>query len=332
MDVKPLVSIIVPIYNSSKYLDRCVDSILNQKYKQIEVLLINDGSNDNSEEICKKFALKDRRVHVITKKNEGTSATRKLGVNLSKGKFISFVDSDDYIHPNMYERLVIEALKNNADIVQCGFNLVLENGEIIKKRQMKEELIESKYESSLFFARKKNVTNTLWNKLFSSKLFHDIHFPNLSLGEDVYLNTQLFGKANRVLTISDAYYYYVLTEGSLVRKSFNKKKLDSIKAGILMYEYYKKQYPDLIDFAILYICSMAARIYFQIGKSNIKEKDKLRSEVKNIFIKYYNNDVVEKRINDISRYRWILLKTFSKNPRLSEILFTLFTLIRRKRM
>lgn len=125
-----LISIIVPVYNVEKYLNKCIDSIINQTYKNIEIILVDDGSTDNSGKICDEYLLRDSRIKVIHKNNGGLSSARNEGINISSGEYIGFVDSDDWVEPNMYEEMYKKILYSNADIVDCGYWKEYENKSI----------------------------------------------------------------------------------------------------------------------------------------------------------------------------------------------------------
>ena len=125
-----LISIVVPVYNVEKYLKRCLDSLVNQTYKNIEIILVNDGSTDSSLEICKGYAKKDSRVKIISKKNEGLGYTRNEGINIAKGIYIAFIDSDDYVDENFYEKLYVSAKKYNSDMVYASFKSVDKNNKM----------------------------------------------------------------------------------------------------------------------------------------------------------------------------------------------------------
>lgn len=326
----PLLTVIVPVYNAEKYLNKCVSSILNQTYENIEVILVNDGSSDSSPSICDQFALVDKRVKVIHKQNEGPSAARETGFKIAKGEYIAFVDADDYIDKNMYLRLVDVAESEQADIVQCGYSLVKEDGVVIKIHEMKEQLVEGNYNCAFFYARQKNVTNYLCNKIFKRNLFYNVKFPYLFAGEDACILTQLFGNANKVITIPTTYYYYVMTEGSLCRKPFSIKRLDSIKAGIFMYNYYSSRFPELANFSALYICSYAAQSYCLVSSTNWPNKRTLQEQIKLTFNKYYSYKILNRYRLDISKKRYVLIKLFKLSPSLCNFLIKSFNLLRAK--
>lgn len=143
----PKISIVVPIYNAEKYLERCIQSILVQTYSDFEVLLINDGSKDNSIKICQQYEKKDNRIKVIDKKNEGVSQTRNQGIKIARGKYIQFIDSDDFIEPNMLEEMLEKAEKEEVDVCICGFQYTYEKGDKNVNYQASEQVSYSSTEA-----------------------------------------------------------------------------------------------------------------------------------------------------------------------------------------
>lgn len=323
----PLITVIVPVYNADKFLNRCVNSILKQTYKNIEVILIDDGSMDNSPSICDQFVSTDNRLKVIHKKNEGPGAARRTGFGVAQGDYITFIDADDYIDENMYMRLVDVAGREQADIIQCGYMLVKDDGELIEICEMQEQTTAGNYDCASFYARQKNVTNYLWNKLFKYTLFQGVEFPSLFTGEDACVMTQLFGNANKVVTIPAAYCYYVMTEDSLSRKPFTVQRLDLVKAGIFMHDYYKNRFPDLAEFSALYICSSAARCYCYLSQIDWPDKKDLQSKMKVIFGKYYSSAILRRHSKDISKNRWGLIKAFRLRPSICNFMVKHFDLL-----
>lgn len=202
------VSMIVPIYNSASTLSRCVKSILSQSYKNLEVILVNDGSTDGSLEICEKFRQKDARVIVINKKNAGVSAARNTGLSIATGEFIQFVDADDYINFDMTQCLVENLEKNNADFVICGYNRV-SGGGFIKKSPDNfcsdnlfefKNCFESLYKGAFF--------NAPWNKLYRKDKIKTLFAENLTIGEDLLFNLSYASNCDKILVINDALYNY----------------------------------------------------------------------------------------------------------------------------
>lgn len=203
--MNPKLSIIVPVYNVEKYLEKCIISILEQTFEDFELILINDGSTDNCGAICDDFAKQDNRIKVIHKENGGQSSARNIGINIARGEYIGFVDSDDYIMPTMYEKLYKGCQKNNADISIAGWTTVNEYGDMINKYQISKV-------SFLSFMIKAYP----WNKLYKKKLFieNDFYFKEGMIYEDVELIPKLYTKANKVILIDSAEYNYLKRSNS----------------------------------------------------------------------------------------------------------------------
>ncbi len=217
-----LISVIVPVYNSGIYVDRCIKSLVNQTYKNIEIILVDDGSTDNSGVICDSWAEKDSRVKVIHKTNEGVAKARNVGLANICGRYICFADSDDYLEKNMIEFLLNQLLENNADISVCNYQI---NDEKIE--YYKSEII------SPFDALKKICVGNyrygvVWNKLYKKELFDGVQFENLACCEDMVANYFVFKKANSIVQNDTKLYHYYQNENSIVHGAFNAKFFDAI--------------------------------------------------------------------------------------------------------
>lgn len=214
-----LVSIIVPIYNAERYINKCMESILSQTYKNLDIILINDGSNDCSIEICNSYIKKDKRIRLFSQKNEGVSAARNYGIREAKGDYITFIDIDDYIDMRYIEILTKDIEENHVDIVCCncvevenqydgnrsGKFILVDNKRIINN---KETYFKDYVEETIFYG------TVVWAKLFKKSLFLEIQFKNLNFGEDTLLMIELF-KLNPITYLDDyAGYYYVRWENS----------------------------------------------------------------------------------------------------------------------
>lgn len=221
----PLVSIIVPIYNVEKYLDRCLKSIKNQTYSNIQVIMINDGSTDSSELVAKKY-LFDSRFTLLDKSNGGLSSARNVGINNANGEYICFVDSDDYIDARFVDVLVKNAQEFEADICCCDYYRTKRSnisGEIINEKII---LLE---DEKINFYLNYNITSA-WGKLYKKLLFDKERFPEGLLHEDIAINFRLFRQANKVIFTKSKLYIYFTRFGSITMKSFSLKNLDLIKA------------------------------------------------------------------------------------------------------
>ena len=220
------VSIIMPVYNAEKYLNRSINSILSQTYKNIEVILVNDGSKDSSAEICDAFAIKDNRIKVFHQKNSGASAARNRGVENASGKYLQFIDSDDFLEPQCTETLV-QNIKD-ADMVICGFRKV-KKGKNQEVSFEKNEIIEVKEGAQKFFTTIKAVLyDTIWNKLYLKDKVKTKFNPKYFMGEDGIFNFEYLHECKKIAVITDILYNYEYgNEGSIThtrirsREEFN---------------------------------------------------------------------------------------------------------------
>lgn len=220
-----LITIIVPIYNVEKYLQRCIDSLINQTYYNIEILLINDGSKDNSLSICKKNSLKDIRIKLISQENHGLAYTRNIGIQYAAGKYIMFVDSDDYIHPQMVEILHRNLKKENAEISSCGHLEIYTNGftDILNKKRIYKNYTPEEALQVFLFTHEIDVV--CWNKLFLKSLFDNIYFPEKKLFEDHYTIYKILDKAHKIVFDSTPLYYYCKRNDSIGGNKYSTKNL-----------------------------------------------------------------------------------------------------------
>jgi len=214
---KKLISIIIPVYNVEQYLVRCVDSVINQTYKNLEIILVDDGSTDNSGKICDEYALKDNRIKVIHKKNGGLPSARNAGLDIAIGEYIGFVDSDDYIVSDMYEHLYNLLLNNKADVSCCNFFNFKDN-----------QYVDNQYgvDAVLNFGEvlcvKQNVF--VWNKLYKRALIGNIRVDEkLRLGEDLDFNFKVLRKIKKIAYSKEAKYYYFYNPNSIIRERKFKK-------------------------------------------------------------------------------------------------------------
>ncbi len=210
-----MISVIVPVYNVELYLSQCIESIINQTYKDIEIILIDDGSPDNCGRICDEYAKKDSRVRVFHKENGGLSNARNYGIEKASGEYIGFVDSDDWLEPEMYETLINVAKENRADIVNCGFYY-----EFLKRTVIREN-IEKKFDNTIDLCKallNNEIVTGVWNKLFHRSCFADIKFPDGHVSEDTATIYKFFLKTGNVISISTPLYHYRISrEGNITQ-------------------------------------------------------------------------------------------------------------------
>ncbi len=228
-----VISVIVPVYKAERFLHKCVQSILDQTYPHLEVILVNDGSPDSCAAICDAFALQDARVQVIHQQNAGLSAARNTGLKHATGMYIGFVDSDDYIDPKMYERLLFALVDARADSAVCNYRLVDENGFFI-------EDVEGHIEAGVLNGQEEILHplgqdyNWRWvvacTKLYKRSLFDDVRFPVGKLHEDEFVVHRILLKCKRVVCIADKLYYYVQHDSGITRSGFSVRRLDCAEA------------------------------------------------------------------------------------------------------
>ena len=221
------ISVIVPVYNVEKWLDRCINSILLQSFKNFELLLVNDGSTDNSIEICNNYLKSDERISVFNKKNGGLSDARNYGLSYAKGKYIVFVDSDDYIQENYLFELYHGIHDNDAEVAVCGYNTVTETGMNIDNIIFpnKNNIISGQKLLKLAYLKNGFVYQVVWNKIYNRNLFEKIEFQKGRYYEDEYLLVPLFWKISKVALIDKCLYNYVQRCGSITSSSLSRKKI-----------------------------------------------------------------------------------------------------------
>ena len=211
-----MISIIVPVFQVEKYLEKCVRSIINQTYQNLEIILVDDGSTDSCGKMCDNFAMEDSRIRVIHKANGGLSDARNAGMEIAKGQYIGFVDSDDYIEPMMYEQMMKVIMSENVDIVSC-FAVEEEEDKPVKMEYRGGNIrvfsslgaIEDLFEKNLYFR------HAVWNKLYNRALFDGIRFPVGKLFEDAAIMYRVFEKADAIAYIDLMLYHYVQRKGSI---------------------------------------------------------------------------------------------------------------------
>ena len=294
-----LVSIIVPIYNKEKFLHKLIDSIINQTYKNIEIILVDDGSLDNSLNICYEY--NDDRIKVISKKNGGVSSARNIGLDNASGDYIAFIDGDDYVDSNYIYKLVSNI--KDYDICECSYNKVDEDYKIIDRCILKNEVIDDNYKIIEDYLNYKNTNDFLWNKLFKKDVINDIRFDNYKCSEDFYFILKVLNNVKSKITISNTLYNYVINDLSVGSEKFSIKKMDSIYAREKAYLLFSNNLKYLIGMQILYQCSFLYDIADIESKKNIKE----------IFIKYFKccykvKGNIIKKIYRIIRYGLFYLK------------------------
>lgn len=274
---KSLVSIIIPIYNSSKWLTQCLDSVINQSYCNLEIILIDDGSTDESGEICDNYSIKDSRIKVIHKNNEGVSTARNKGLSISLGEYICFVDSDDIINLDMIKTLMDLAQARQADMVMCSYARLKEGKQHWSVNNYNEPVAEG------FFNRKEALKNILsfngfqgfiWNKLIKRELFVSepiVEFsPDIYICEDLLVLCKLIDKAFTIVYTNKKLYGYVIHPNSVVNQ-ISSKSFTCFKAKKMMFPIYEKY--GLMDAKSNYVFTIVFFLSYYF-ESEIKKRRK----------------------------------------------------------
>lgn len=241
-----LVSVIVPVYNVESYLKECVDSLIHQTYQNIEIILINDGSTDNSGQVCDQYCEIDKRISVIHKENGGQSDARNVGLDVAVGDYIMFVDSDDFVADNYVELMLATMVSEQADIVCCGFSFTDEYGKVTVSVSNKAKAVISAEETLHLLIQDNNpIENYVWNKIYKRCYFDKEKFPIGRLYEDVATTYKILIKCNTVALIPNELYYYRLRPGSTVHEANMKSIEDSVRVQLERYQALSDTYPQL---------------------------------------------------------------------------------------
>lgn len=242
-----LISIIVPVYKVENYLQRCVESLINQTYQNIEIILVDDGSPDRCGEMCEGLARQDSRIRVYHKENGGLSDARNYGVNVANGKYIGFVDSDDYVHSSMYEILYKAIVKENADVAECGVTRVYGNRTRVhcEIENLYEIMDEKQYFEEILTLKK--VYGSVWCKLIRKDIANQVQFEKGKYYEDLFYNLELVQIAKKYVFTNQPYYYYFIRENSITTEKYSPKQLTIIEALNKYYTFSEKNYPELVE-------------------------------------------------------------------------------------
>ena len=269
---QPLISVIVPIYNVKEYFDRCVESIVNQTYKNIEIILVDDGSPDNCPQMCNEWAEKDTRINVIHKENGGLSDARNAGLKIATGEIVSFIDSDDWIELDMFEKMLNRMIEDDSDIVSCGVKWVEEDGNVIRDVTVSNDEVLDMQSAMKELLNDGKLKQHVWNKIYKFDLIKDVLFEKGKYHEDVFWSYQIVGKAQKVSVVKESFYNYVQRSNSIMGEGFSVKRLDALDANRQRCEYIKEHFPELYDNALyVYIGSCHYQLQCAVRSNQPKE-------------------------------------------------------------
>lgn len=327
----PKISFIVPIYNVEKYLKECVDSILSQTYRNFELILVDDGSPDGCPEMCDEYAKQDSRVVVIHKKNGGLSDARNAGLDIAKGEYIGFVDSDDYISPIMYETLINRILSDKSDLAICEYVRVSESGVKLSNDELNHKMHNRCYSSKefikeLFIPYGISYVVTV-NKLYRKDIFNELRFPAGKQHEDEFIIHRVIAQCNKISYVEDGLYYYRQREESIITRKFDARRLDFGYALIDRYYFTKNnnynQWKTATAKALLYVLLERWSLCAKTDKEIEKVYNGLRK--KSLFL-LFENDVWK----EYSFKGRLYMKFQLLMPKLAEAMNKLYNKIRKR--
>ncbi len=278
-----MISVIVPAYQVEKDIERCLRSIINQTYKNLEILVIDDGSKDSSGDIADKYAAVDSRIKVIHKKNQGLPQARKTGVENATGDYIGFVDADDWIEPDMYQCLMDNILKNNSDIASIGFFMDYGNHSDNIDFPLKSGDVLTPEQAISFIHKRSEVMTYAWNKLYKKEVFYKVNFPKGNIiGEDYSIVLQAVLHSKKISVCSGCKYHYIQAATTMSKGGFNEERIVSYN----MYMSYRKklvaQFPALKKEIINYGMIEEMAIIVSMGKNQKYDQKLIRKIVVDI--------------------------------------------------
>lgn len=291
MNNEELISVIVPVYKVEKELGRCVDSLLNQTYKNLEIILVDDGSPDKCPEMCDSYAKQDGRIVVIHKENGGLSDARNAGLKIVKGEYIAFVDSDDWVETDFIETLYQNAKKENADISIVGYTLVWESGKTREFGSDKDYIVLNQEQAIRELLKQNKFQCMVCQKLYKTFIFDDVQFPIGKLYEDVAISLPTFIKANKVVVSGVSKYNYFQRSTSIVNSKFNKDKLYFLECCRYIIDYSNKNSKIYDEEAHTFYLRALMMLTLQVYKMDDSENQGIQ-------------DYLEKEIRKQKAYIW----------------------------
>ena len=326
---KELISVIVPVFNVEKYLERCVETIVNQTYKNLEIILVNDGSTDNSGELCDELARRDDRIKVVHKENGGLSDARNNGERESTGEYVIFIDSDDYIHHEMLNTLYNQIVEKNADVSICGVMNVYSNSETPQCSDINMDFVCDKEGFLKEYLIGEKIPGSICNKLLKKSIADKLEFPVGKIYEDAFYHYDLINYADKYAVSTKPYYYYFHRGDSITTKPYAEKDLAYIDIYQKFYNEVMKNYPDLKEVAFF---RLAYAHFFILDKMllienyrEIKEYPAINHFLKKHAFSIFKNPIFRtgRRISalalflNIRLYRILLLKNIEQSRKIN---------------
>lgn len=303
---EPLVSVIIPVYNVEPYLKRCLDSVIKQTYKNLQIIVVDDGSTDNSGKICDEYAKKDGRIEVIHKKNGGISSARNKGIKSVHGDFIVFVDSDDYVDKNYVSILYGELTKEDADMAVVGHKIIYCDRQIVKRNDKNCSMLSREALNSLLYD--KCIDVSCWGKIYKKSLFKGVVYPEGKIFEDSAVTYKLFMNSKRIAVSSETPYFYTKKrKTSITTTKFSRDKYDLIEATERMTKDILGTFPDLRQACERRLMWAYLSTACQLAESTRPESEDIKRLMN--YIKKNRKKVLKDR-NNSKRDRFALLSSY----------------------
>ncbi len=296
----PKVSVVVPIYKVENYLRRCIESIINQTYTNLEIILVDDGSPDNCGDICEEYVLQDNRIKVIHKENGGLSDARNFGMKYVNGEYIVFVDSDDWLELNMIEYMIKLSNEYNGDIVQVGFYYAYKDYLLYDDRYFSEydkPVILDNYSLMKELVVNEKVKNFAWGKLYKTELIKDIPFKKGVLFEDIFWAHQVMQRVNKYVLSNKPLCYYLQREDSIVA-TYTTRNLDIIEGLKERHKFIDKYYHDLSNESYKLILKTSLLHYNLLLRNKDKDKECIHRKKIEAYIKNNFKQILEATADD----------------------------------
>ena len=308
----PKLSVIMPIFNAEQFLADTIDSILKQDFEDFELLLIDDGSKDNSKKICEEYEKKDKRVKVLKKQNEGVSKTRNLGIEKAEGEFLYFVDADDYVKDNMFSVLMKNIQIYNADISMCGYQII-EDKSTIEYYGTKKQYLYNNNEAIKIFLKEEQFGVALWNKIFRKTIIENLRFDEkLRINEDKWFLFNVILNANNVIYKDEILYSYIKRSTSATSGKFSERFMDVIDVNDRIIKTMEKDDDELKALAKVNSLINNMIVYRKlIFSENCREYKKEKKIIRDNISKKENRKLI-KNLNKFTLLEFILITKFNK--------------------
>lgn len=311
MDQSEIISVIIPVYNVEPYLEKCLNSVCDQTYRNLDIILVNDGSTDRSGFICNQFAQRDNRIRVINQKNTGQSAARNQGLDIAIGAYIGFVDSDDWIEVGMYKALLSVLKEQEVDIVACGISIDPINS---KKRQM-EQSVQLNYNTDQALCNiltEGNLRFEVWNKLYRKECIESLRFKTNQIHEEIYFTTHVFLQSCQIAFVEYPFYHYLQKRQGNTNSTFKENRLSIFKEFDELIDELKlrnmecnAQHAEILR--MIFLLS-----FYKMARDYQGTSEELFQTLLTLFNKYYPSLKKNSFFSEIKLKAWL----FNLNPRL----------------